>query len=242
MGQLDYNELLAFILVGFALMGSPGPASLSCAAMGAAYDVRTARNYLFGATFGAMLVVAGVAAGVFAAIIAIPHATQVLTVIATAYLGYLAFTAILENTLGHLSQAEGIVKLPVGEQPGIRGDLGTVEFKLQSIATAPPVGEPASPENVPGFMSGLILNLSNPKAYAAFAALFSGFQLFPQSPVQSTYLQVFVCYAILWVVNPAWLYAGNALRHTLRNEKTSRSVNIGFAVLLVASVLIALLL
>ena len=33
---------------------------------------------------------------------------------------------------GHLSQAEGIVKLPVGEQPGIRGDLGTVEFKLQS--------------------------------------------------------------------------------------------------------------
>ena len=41
-------------------------------------------------------------------------------------------TAILENTLGHLSQAEGIVKLPVGEQPGIRGDLGTVEFKLQS--------------------------------------------------------------------------------------------------------------
>ena len=44
----------------------------------------------------------------------------------------LAGTAILENTLGHLSQAEGIVKLPVGEQPGIRGDLGTVEFKLQS--------------------------------------------------------------------------------------------------------------
>ena len=202
MGQIDYNELLAFILVGFALMGSPGPASLSCAAMGAAYDVRTARNYLFGVTFGAMLVVAGVAAGVFAAIIAIPHATQVLTVIAIAYLGYLAF----------------------------------------KIATAPPVGEPASPEDVPGFMSGLILNLSNPKAYAAFAALFSGFQLFPQSAVQSTYVQVFVCYAILCIVNPAWLYAGNALRHTLRNEKTSRRVNIGFAVLLVASVLLALLL
>ena len=29
----------------------------------------------------------------------------------------LAGTAILENTLGHLSQAEGIVKLPVGEPP-----------------------------------------------------------------------------------------------------------------------------
>jgi len=201
-GQIDYNELLAFILVGFALMGSPGPASLSRAAMGAAYDIRTARNYLFGVTFGAMLVVAGVAAGVFAAIIAIPHATQVLTVIAIAYLGYLAF----------------------------------------KIATAPPVGEPASPEDVPGFMSGLILNLSNPKAYAAFAALFSGFQLFPQSPVQSTYVQVFLCFAILCIVNPAWLYAGNALRHLLRNEKTSRRVNMGFAVLLVASVLLTVFL
>lgn len=202
MGQIDYNELLAFNLVGFALMGSPGPASLSLAAMGAAYDVRTARSYLFGVTFGAMLVVAGVAAGVFAAIIAIPHATQVLTVIAIAYLGYLAF----------------------------------------KIATAPPVGEPASPEAVPGFMTGLILNLSNPKAYAAFAALFSGFQLFPQSPVQSTYVQVFLCFAILCIVNPAWLYAGNALRHMLRNEKTSRRVNRGFAALLVASVLLAVFL
>ena len=202
MGQLDYNELLALILVGFALMGSPGPASLSLAAVGAAYDIRTARSYLFGVTFGAMLVVVGVAAGVFAAIIAIPLAAEVLTVIATAYLGYLAF----------------------------------------KIATAPPIGDPASPTDVPGFMTGLILNLANPKAYAAFAAIFSGFQLIPQSPVQSTYLQVLVCFAILCIVNPAWLYAGNALRHTLRNEKTSRRVNVGFAVLLVASVLIAVLL
>lgn len=38
----------------------------------------------------------------------------------------------MENTLGHLSQAEGIVKLPIGEQTAIRGDLGTVEFKLQA--------------------------------------------------------------------------------------------------------------
>ncbi len=202
MGQINYDELLAFILVGFALMGSPGPATLSCAAMGAAYDIRTARNYLFGLTLGAMAVVVGVAAGVFAVIIAIPHAAEVLTVVATAYLGYLAF----------------------------------------KIATAPPVGEPASPEDVPGFMSGLILNLSNPKAYAAFAAIFSGFQLIPQSAVQSTYFQVFLCFAILCIVNPAWLYAGNALRHMLRNEKTSRRVNIGFAVLLVASVLLAVFL
>jgi threonine/homoserine/homoserine lactone efflux protein len=200
--QINYDELLAFILVGTALMGSPGPATLSLAATGAAFDIRAARNYLFGLTIGAMLVVIGVAAGIFAAIIAIPNAAEVLSVIAIAYLGYLAF----------------------------------------KIATAPPVGEPSSPTDGPGFMTGFILNLSNPKAYAAFAALFSGFQLIPESPVQSTYLQVFVCFAILCVVNPAWLYAGNTLRHMLRNEKTSRRVNIGFAVLLVASVLLVVFL
>ena len=202
MGQIDYSELLAFILVGFALMGSPGPASLSLAAMGAAYGVRTARNYLFGLTLAAMAVVVGVAAGMFAAIIAIPHAAEVLTVTAMAYLGYLAF----------------------------------------KIATAPPVGEAASSTDGPGFMTGVFLNLSNPKAYAAFAALFSGFQLIPESAAQSTYFQVFVCFAILCIVNPAWLLAGNALRHILRNETTSRRVNLGFAVLLVASVLMAVFL
>ena len=63
----------------------------------------------------------------------------------------LAGTAIVENTLGHLSQAEGIVKLPVGEQPGIRGDLGTVEFKLQGDGQNRPEGTPVSihPSGVP---------------------------------------------------------------------------------------------
>ena len=32
--------------------------------------------------------------------------------------------------MGHLSQAEGIVKLPVGEQPGIRGEPWKIEHRL----------------------------------------------------------------------------------------------------------------
>ena len=63
----------------------------------------------------------------------------------------LAGTAILENTLGPSQSAEGIVKLPVGEQPGIRGDLGTVEFKLQSTVKNDPKAPPVSlhPSGVP---------------------------------------------------------------------------------------------
>ncbi|MBL6931952.1 MAG: LysE family translocator [Rhodospirillales bacterium] len=197
MGQINYDELLAFILVGFALMGSPGPATLSLAATGAAYDIRVGRNFLIGLTSRVMLVVIGVAAGVLAAVVALPVVSEVLGVLAAVYLGYLAFR----------------------------------------IATAPPVGELSSIDGGPGFLSGFFLSLSNPKAYAAFAALFSGFQLIPQSSAQSTYLQIFICLLILCIVNPAWLYAGNVLRHALRDEKTSRRVNIGFAILLVASFL-----
>jgi hypothetical protein len=43
----------------------------------------------------------------------------------------LASTAVLEKVAGNVSQAKGMVKLPVGEKSGIRGDLGTVKFQLQ---------------------------------------------------------------------------------------------------------------
>ncbi len=44
----------------------------------------------------------------------------------------LAGTAVLENIPGTLGQVKRIVKLPIGEQPGARGDLGTVKFQLQA--------------------------------------------------------------------------------------------------------------
>ena len=50
----------------------------------------------------------------------------------------LAGTAVLENILGNLGQAKSIVKLPIGEQPGIRGNPGTVELQLQAAVKIDP--------------------------------------------------------------------------------------------------------
>ena len=60
----------------------------------------------------------------------------------------LAGTAVVENTLGHLSQAEGIVKLPVGEQPTVRGDLSR---EILTSSGGRPEGTPVSmhPSGVP---------------------------------------------------------------------------------------------
>ena len=50
----------------------------------------------------------------------------------------LAGAAVLENTPGNLGQAKGIVKLPISEQPSVRGDLGTMELKLQAAVKIDP--------------------------------------------------------------------------------------------------------
>jgi len=50
----------------------------------------------------------------------------------------LAGTAVLEKTPGPLSQAKGIVKLPIGEQSGVRGDPGTVELQLHAAVEIDP--------------------------------------------------------------------------------------------------------
>ena len=50
----------------------------------------------------------------------------------------LAGTPVLENSPGNLGQAKGIVKFPVGEQPGVRSNLGTMEFKLQTAVEIDP--------------------------------------------------------------------------------------------------------
>lgn len=198
---MNYSELPGFIAAIFALTGSPGPATLSLAAAGAAYSFRDCRFYLLGITVGVLLVILGVAAGLVTAILAVPHAAKALAVISFAYLGYIAY----------------------------------------KIAFAPPLGEADAVTRAPGFMAGLILNLTNPKAYAAFVALFSGFNLIPQAPFSSALVKALVCFAVICIVNPTWLLAGSALRRHLRDRRTSRLINIGFAVLLLLSVVAALM-
>ena len=81
------------------------------------------------------------------------------------------------------------------------------------IATAPVLmnGE-YSNEDMPGFRDGFVLNLLNPKAYAAFFVLFSQFLL----PFETTPAQYFaaslVIFVVAIVVDCIWLVIGSAIR------------------------------
>ena len=193
--------LTGFILAALALCGSPGPATVSLAATGAAFGPRRSLAYTAGIDAGMVVVMSVTAAGVTGLVLAIPGVTPVVAVLAALYFVHLAWR----------------------------------------IATAPPLGDTA-PGSEPSFAAGVLLSLVNPKGYAAMAALFSGFVLIRGRPELDAALKLGVLVVIVVSVNAAWLIAGAALTRFFREPRTSRVINVAFAILLVASVGAAVLL
>jgi threonine/homoserine/homoserine lactone efflux protein len=192
--------LAAFLLAAVALAGSPGPATLSLTATGAAFGARRGAAYLAGIVVGMVAVMAVVASGLVGLLLAVPGATPVVTGLAAAYFLYLAWR----------------------------------------IATAPPLAADTAERRPPTFVGGLLLSLVNPKGYAAMAALFSGFVLVQERLALDAAAKMAVLVLIITAVNVAWLLAGAALTRFFRDPRTNRAINVAFAVLLVASVALAL--
>jgi len=195
------DGLLGFLFAAVALAGSPGPATLSLSATGAAFGARRGVGYLAGIVVGMIGVMTMVASGVVGVLLAVPGATPIVAALAGAYFVYLAFR----------------------------------------IATAPPLSAASSGQRPPRFGAGLLLSLINPKGYAAMAALYSGFVLVQGRLMLDVAAKMTVLVLVMVAVNVAWLLAGAALSGLFREPRTNRMINVIFAVLLVASVALALL-
>lgn len=193
------ETLPSFILAALALAGSPGPNTLSLAAVGAAFGRAIAWRYLIGLTLGMVGVIAIVGSGLQSLLFALPGAAPVVTVLAAAYFAYLAYR----------------------------------------IATAPPLAANPDPATAPRWFEGTLLSLVNPKAYAAMAAMFSGFILVAGDPLRDGLVKAGVLMATLVTVNVAWLSIGAALTGLLRDPRKARAINVTFAVLLIISVVVA---
>ena len=74
-----------------ALAGSPGPATLSLAATGAAFGARRGLPYMIGIDIGMVGVMAITASGVVGVLLAVPGAAPLVSVLAGAYFLYLAY-------------------------------------------------------------------------------------------------------------------------------------------------------
>lgn len=196
------EEFLGFLLAGLALTGSPGPATLSLAATGAAFGGRRGLGYMLGIISGMVVVMTITATGMTGIVLALPGAVPVVATLAAAYFAYLAWR----------------------------------------IATAPPLAEDAVARRQPSYAAGVFLALVNPKAYAAMAALFSGFVLVSSRVELDALAKIAVLLAVITMVNFAWLFAGAALTRFFRAPRSNRIINVSFAVLLIASVVFALFL
>ncbi len=193
--------LLGFILAGLALAGSPGPATLSLAATGAAFGARRGLGYMTGINLGMLGVMAITASGVVGLLLALPGATPVVIGLSSAYFLYLAWR----------------------------------------IATAPPLADAGAARRQPTVLAGIGLSLVNPKGYAAMAALFSGFLLIRDRLELDVTAKIAVLAVIIAAVNIAWLLMGAALTRYFKEPRSNRIINVTFAVLLIASVGVALL-
>ena len=85
------EALPGFLLASVALAGSPGPATLSLAAAGAAFGARRVVGYFVGIVAGMVAVMAITASGLVGLLLAVPGATPVVTVAAAAYFVWLAW-------------------------------------------------------------------------------------------------------------------------------------------------------
>ncbi len=78
-------------MAALPLMGSPGPATMSVAATGAAYGSARGLRYMLGVSTGTCGVLVLIATGVTGVVLAMPGAVAVITVLGTAYILYLAY-------------------------------------------------------------------------------------------------------------------------------------------------------
>jgi len=88
---MDSDALIALILAGLVLAGSPGPNTMSLAAAGAAFGARRSVPFMSGLAIGMLGVMALVASGVVALLLAVPGIAPVATVAALLYFVYLAW-------------------------------------------------------------------------------------------------------------------------------------------------------
>ena len=113
-----------------------------------------------------------------------------------------------------LATATGLTGLVLA-QPGVAPVVSLLAaaymvYLAYRIATAPPVTN-ATTEHAPGFGPGLFLGLGNPKAYAAMAALYSGFMLLPSDPVADAVAKTGILLLMIVAVDVVWLLVGSAL-------------------------------
>ena len=88
----------------------------------------------------------------------------------------------------------------------------------------------------PGFITGILLQLINPKAYAVNIMLFSSFAFYPQNFFIETGLKLLINNALWIPIHLIWLYAGVKLSQLDLPVQTHKMINLAMSGCLLAVV------
>lgn len=192
------EAIIALTIASSLLLGSPGPATLSLAAVGATFGVSKGLSYLAGILLGLACAMGGGVFGVATVFVQWPEAKWIVQLLGAAYLFYIAIR----------------------------------------IAIAPVLVNGATAQHdMPGFRDGFILNLLNPKAYAAFFVLFSQF-LVPFTDTSVSYLvTAVIIFMVAVVVDSIWLAIGSGIRSIFTHPKSARATRVLFGLSIVLATL-----
>ena len=92
----------------------------------------------------------------------------------------------------------------------------------------------------PGLVSGITLQLINPKAYAVHTTLFSGFMIYPESFAIETCIKVVLSNLIWVLLHFFWLSAGVKVSELNLQVQTQKLINVAMAVCLVMVVILSI--
>ena len=88
----------------------------------------------------------------------------------------------------------------------------------------------------PGFITGIMLQLINPKAYAVNTMLFSSFAFYPQNFFIETGLKLLINNTLWIPIHLIWLYAGIKVSQLDLSAQTHKMINLAMSACLLAVV------
>lgn len=116
-----------------------------------------------------------------------------------------------------------------------------IVYLALKIATAPVTARAGPARTAPRFLAGLALAITNPKAFAAIGAVYSGRILIAGAPLWDAAAKVAALAALILVINPVWLALGALFARVLAHPTLGRIANIAFALMLVGSLALTLM-
>lgn len=190
-------QLVPLVVSSLAVMGTPGPSTISLVASVTAFGARNSVAYCVGLVAGTAVVLLAVTAGVTAVVLEVSALRWLLIGVGSGYMVWLAYR----------------------------------------IARAGAFGEPAAGQQPPSFVDGMLIGVTNPKAWIALAALFASAHV---GGLADAVLTVTLLLALVVIVHMVWLFAGSLLAPMMRTARTASLINRVLAGLLIVATAVAI--